>query len=91
MVFRDAINKSTKIPHLTRQQIIDKMFAEYLRILENHDEAFQTTIKKEDELIGKCSSKQVYYNCGISVISGLRKASKQSTGMSTRLTFVLTC
>lgn len=74
MVLRDAIKKSTRIPYSTRQQIMDAMFAEYVRILKDHGKAFQKTLIQEDELIGKCISKHVYYNCGISVITKLRKS-----------------
>lgn len=80
IIFRDAINKSTKIPHATRQQIMDKMFAEYCRLNDDHDKAFEMAVMREHELIQKCSSKQVYYSSGISIISGMRKLSKEEDG-----------
>ena len=78
-MFRDAINKSSKIPHVTRQLILDKMYAEYVRIEGDATKAFEMTVKREDELVGKCTSKQVYYSSGISIISGLRKRMKESS------------
>ncbi|CAL8077951.1 unnamed protein product [Orchesella dallaii] len=89
LVYRDAINKTTKIPHVTRQHIMDKMFAEYFKVLGNHEVAFETTINRENELVGRCTTKPVYLSSGTSIISGLRKSNRteneQPNGGSTRV------
>ncbi|ODM96019.1 RNA exonuclease 1, partial [Orchesella cincta] len=76
MVYRDAINKTTKIPHVTRQHIMDKMFEEYYKVLGNYEVAFETTVNRENELVGRCSTKPVYLSSGTSIISGLRKSNR---------------
>lgn len=75
---RDAINKGIRIPHYTRQRVMDQLFAEFSRVMEDKTKAFEETVKRENELYSKHHLKQIYYNAAVSIIAGCRSSNGPS-------------